>query len=271
MQLLAGCGRLAIAYSGGVDSTFLAWLAVNHLEGEPLVMLGVSPLVSARERVEALRVAQQLGFAVAELHLDLFAEDEVLANPPNRCYVCKKRLFAEMLRKAQGLGYPRLVDGTNADDLQQHRPGLRALQELAILSPLALASLAKAEVRELSRLAGLPTWNKPSQACLATRIPYGVRITRELLARIELAEEVLVKLGCAQVRVRVHDQLARIEVSPEDFPRLLEANRRRQILARFRELGFARVCLDLAGYTSGTMDNGQEAIGDRLWAMGDRG
>jgi pyridinium-3,5-biscarboxylic acid mononucleotide sulfurtransferase len=253
-QLLAEFDRLAIAYSGGVDSTFLVWLVAMHLGRQALVMLAVSPLVSAREREEAQRLAQQLGFAVEEIQVDLPSDDSIWANPPNRCYGCKKRLFSELLRRAQELNYPRLVDGTNADDLQTYRPGLQALRELNVMSPLALAGLTKAEIRELSRLVGLSTWNKPSMACLATRIPYGTRITGDLLARIEQAEGFILSLGCSQVRVRVHGQLARIEVHPEDFPRLLEANRRDQILERFRQLGFVCVSLDLAGYSSGSMD-----------------
>jgi pyridinium-3,5-biscarboxylic acid mononucleotide sulfurtransferase len=253
-QLLAEFDRLAIAYSGGVDSTFLVWVVAIHLGRQALVMLAVSPLVSAREREEARRLAQQLGFAVEEVQVDLSGEDPIWANPPNRCYGCKKTLFSELLRRAQGLNYPRLADGTNVDDLRTYRPGLQALRELNVMSPLALAGFTKVEIRELSRLVGLSTWNKPSMACLATRIPYGTRITGELLAAIEQAEESILNLGCSQVRVRVHGRLARIEVHPEDFPRLLEAKRRAEILERFRQLGFPRVSLDLAGYSSGSMD-----------------
>jgi uncharacterized protein len=251
---LSSYDRLAIAYSGGVDSTFLTWFAKTVTAKEVLAVMVVSPLVCAEEPVAARRTAQQLGFTVRELCLDVTADSEVSANARTRCYSCKRLMLAHMTELARRLGYATLMDGTNAEDLRQYRPGIRALQEFGVISPLARAGLEKAAIRTLSRLCGLPTWNKPSQACLATRIPYGVMVTRELLRRIEEAEAYLRGLGCGQVRVRVHEQLARIELSPEDFPLLFGPATRKLMLQRFRELGFLHVTLDLAGYRSGSAD-----------------
>jgi pyridinium-3,5-biscarboxylic acid mononucleotide sulfurtransferase len=260
---LESCDQLAIAYSGGVDSTFLVWVAQHHLGKEALAMLAVSPLLSAREAADARRVAEQLQFRLDVIEVDVCRHKTVRSNSPTRCYVCKKTLFAKMGERARALGRLRLADGTNADDLHQHRPGLEALRELDVLSPLAMAGFTKAEIRELSRLAELPNWNKPSQSCLATRIPFGVVLSSELLSRIEQAEDYLWNLGCVQVRVRIHHDLARIEVSAEDFPRLLEPGRRVRTLEHFRNLGFRRVTLDLAGYCSGSMDECKHLEGER--------
>jgi uncharacterized protein len=251
---LETCDQLAIAYSGGVDSTLLVWVAQHHLGKEALALLAVSPLLSARELAAARRVAEQLRFRLDEIPVDVWRHKTVWTNSPTRCYACKKTLLSAMLERSRAVGRPRLADGTNADDLRQYRPGLQALRELDVLSPLAMAGFTKAEIRELSRLAELPNWNKPSQSCLATRIPCGVVLSPELLSRIEQAEEYLWNLGCVQVRVRSHEDLARIEVSTEDFPLLLAPGRRLRTLEHFRHLGFRRVTLDLAGYCSGSMD-----------------
>ena len=251
---LMGHDHLAIAYSGGVDSTFLTWFAITVMAKDVLAVMVVSPLVCAEEAVAARRTAQQLGFTVRELYLDVTADSDISSNTRTRCYSCKRLMLAHMTELAGALGYATVMDGTNAEDLQQYRPGIRALQEFGVISPLARAGLEKAAIRTLSRLCGLPTWNKPSQACLATRIPYGVMVTRELLRRIEQAEAYLRDLGCGQVRVRVHDWLARIELGPEDFALLLEPATRKLTLQQFRKLGFLHVTLDLAGYRSGSAD-----------------
>jgi pyridinium-3,5-biscarboxylic acid mononucleotide sulfurtransferase len=251
---LSGYDHVAIAYSGGVDSTFLVWFAKTVVAKDVLALMVVSPLVCAEESAAARRTAQQLGFTVRELHLDVIADSDITSNTRTRCYSCKRLMLTHMTELARRLGYATLMDGTNAEDPHQYRPGLRALQEFGVISPLARAGLDKAAIRTLSRLCGLPTWNKPSQACLATRIPYGVMVTRELLRRIEEAEAYLTDLGCGQVRVRVHDRLARIELDPADFPLLLDPAVRRQTLQHFRELGFLHVALDLAGYRSGSAD-----------------
>jgi pyridinium-3,5-biscarboxylic acid mononucleotide sulfurtransferase len=251
---LAPLDRMAIAYSGGVDSTFLLWFVAKVLRKKILPILVVSPMVSGSECAAARVTARQLGFKLEELSVDVLSITEVAGNARNRCYVCKRAMLEAMMALTQRLGYSVVLDGTNVDDLSQHRPGLLALQELGVLSPLASSRLTKTAIRELSRLAGLPTWNKPSQACLATRVPYGVSLSGELLGRIERAEAYLSDLGCTQVRVRVHDKLARIELNPEDFPLLVEPVNRRQVVEHFNQLGFIQVSLDLAGYRSGSID-----------------
>ncbi len=253
-QELANHDRLAIAYSGGVDSTFLVWFADRVMAKDVLAVMLVSPLASQRELIEARQTAHSVGFRLEELDLSETVDSDVAANPRTRCYSCKKSMFTHLLALCHRLGYPTVMDGTNADDLQQYRPGILALQELGVISPLARAGLTKAAIREISRLGGLPTWNKPSQACLATRVPYGVAITRELLARIERAEVFLMDLGCRQVRVRIHDQLARIELAPEDFPLLLDPAIRIKVIEHFHKIGFLHVTLDLGGYRSGSAD-----------------
>jgi pyridinium-3,5-biscarboxylic acid mononucleotide sulfurtransferase len=246
--------RIAIAYSGGVDSTFLLWFVAKVLRKKILPILAVSPLVSGRECAAARETARQLGCTLEELSVDVLSDTEVAGNASNRCYVCKRAMLVAMMALSRRLGYSVILDGTNVDDLSEHRPGLMALQELGVLSPLASSRLTKTAIRELSRLAGLPTWNKPSQACLATRVPYGVSLSGELLGRIERAEAYLSDLGCTQVRVRVYDQLARIELNPEDFPLVFETVNRRQVVEYFNQLGFTQVSLDLAGYRSGGID-----------------
>jgi uncharacterized protein len=253
---LSGYARLAIAYSGGVDSTFLVWFAKTVLKKDALAILVVSPLVASRELAWARQTAQELGFVVEEVDLDVTVNSDVVANTRTRCYSCKKAMLGRMFALAHRLGYPTLMDGTNAEDVHEYRPGIQALQDFGVISPLARAGLSKTAIRELSRLGGLPTWNKPSQACLATRIPYGVTVTRELLGRIEQAEAYLLDLGCRQVRVRVHDRLARIELDPEDFSLLFDSAKRMRTVQYFCQLGFLQVSLDLAGYCSGNADVG---------------
>jgi pyridinium-3,5-biscarboxylic acid mononucleotide sulfurtransferase len=253
-RALSVCNRVAIAYSGGVDSTFLVWFAKTVTRKDTLAVLVISPLVSARERDGARQTARDLGFMLKEVEPDVMAAPAVTANTQSRCYHCKQIMLAEVVALARSLGYATLMDGTNADDGQEYRPGTQALRECGAISPLALAGLSKNAIRELSRLADLPTWNKPAQACLATRIPYGVAITCELLTRIERAEDYLMDLGCRQVRVRVHERLARIELPPDDIPLLVEPGRRMRVVEYFCQLGFQHVSLDLAGYRSGNLD-----------------
>ncbi len=251
---LAPYDRMAIAFSGGVDSTFLVWFATKVLLKNVLPVLMVTPLASGRECQEARETARQLELTLEELKVDVLIHDDVAGNSRNRCYACKRAMVSALSDFAKNRGYSVVLDGTNADDLSEYRPGRRAAHELGVLSPLILAGFSKPIIRELSRLVGLPNWNKPSQACLATRVPYGCGLTRELLERIERAEAFLLELGCTQVRVRVHDLMARIELYPEDFPLMFEPGIRQRLVEYFNELGFAQVSLDLAGYRSGSAD-----------------
>lgn len=255
-DVLSPHGLVALAYSGGVDSSFLAWLIRHVMRKELVVFLVTSPFISQRERSGALRVAEEIGLQPEEIVLDVLSIPSVRKNPVERCYFCKREIMSRIKRRAQELECVALLDGTNAGDRKGYRPGHKALHELGVLSPLAVAGLEKAEIRELSRLAGLSTWNKPSQSCLATRIPYGTTLTREILSGVERAEAFLLDLGCKQVRVRVHGDLARIEVDSDAFPILLEGETRDGIVRRCRELGFLYVSLDLAGFRSGSWDEG---------------
>jgi uncharacterized protein len=254
-KVLSPHGPICLAYSGGVDSSFLAWFIRHVLKMEFTAFLVVSPFISRREHRNALQVAEEIGMSPEEIVLDVLGVEAVRDNPAQRCYFCKTEIISRIEKRARDLKCSLLVDGTNAGDRKVHRPGHKALQELGVLSPLALAGLEKAEIRELSRLAGLSTWNKPSQSCLATRIPYGTPLTLELLSRVEQAEAILWDLGCEQVRVRVHGtDLARIEVNPEAFGILLQEEARNRVARHLRELGFLHVTLDLAGFRSGCWD-----------------
>ena len=211
-----------------------------------------TPSVPERELDEAVTFCKSRGISFFVLPADPFSAAGFRENGRDRCYICKHFLFSALLEKAKEEGIPFVADGTNADDRKEFRPGLRALKELDIRSPLAEAGLTKKEIRELSKKEGLPTWNKPSFSCLATRFPYGEELTVEKLRRTEAAENLLAELGFTQRRVRVHGNLARIEVLPAEIPLLLE--RRDMISSRLEELGFLYTTVDLKGFRSGSMD-----------------
>lgn len=251
---LAAPGSLAVAFSGGVDSTFLLWAAREALGDRAVALTAVSGLFPGREREEAAafctgRGIRQITVYPKELEIPGFAQ-----NPPNRCYLCKKALFGEFLEAAAALGISAVAEGSNLDDAGDYRPGLQAVAELGIRSPLREAGFTKAEIRALSRALGLPTWDKPSYACLASRIPYGEPVTREKLRRVEQAEQQLLELGFRQHRVRIHGDVARIELPPEDFSRMLEEETRLQVSRTLRGIGFSYVSLDLQGYRTGSMN-----------------
>jgi uncharacterized protein len=249
-------GPLGVAYSGGVDSTLL--LSVAHeVLGESVVALTVdSPLQSRREVAGAMAVARRMGVTPRVLSPPVLGLEAMRHNPPDRCYACKRFIFSAMREALEPLGIAHLAHGANLDDLQDHRPGLAAARELGILAPLVDAHLGKAEIRELSRQRGLPTWDRPSMACLASRVPYGTAVTGELLARVEAAEEVLREAGFDGLRVRAHGDLARIELPPDDIPRLARAELRGAIVAGLKAAGFRYVTLDLEGHVSGSLNPG---------------
>ena len=250
--LLEKCMPLAIAFSGGVDSTYLLHEAVKAGKEKVTALIMKTPSVPERELDEAVTFCKSRGISFFVLPADPFSAAGFRENGRDRCYICKHFLFSALLEKAKEEGIPFVADGTNADDRKEFRPGLRALKELDIRSPLAEAGLTKKEIRELSEKEGLPTWNKPSFSCLATRFPYGEELTVEKLRRTEAAENLLADLGFTQRRVRVHGNLARIEVLPTEIPLLLE--RRDMISSRLEELGFLYTTVDLKGFRSGSMD-----------------
>lgn len=255
--ILAACGSVAIGYSGGVDSTLLLARALKILGGDAvLAVTAATPTYEPGEVDEAERLAQSLG-ARHERILSSEIEDEgFLSNPPERCYYCKTDLYGDLKRLAAERGIATVIDGSQADDADDWRPGLRALDEQGIVSPLAEAGLTKADVRALSRRMGLPTAEKPANACLASRFPYGTEITVTDLERVGKAERIVREAGFDVVRVRHHGEVARIEVPPGDRGRLLEAAE--TIVPALKALGYVWVSMDLLGYRSGSMNEALE-------------
>ncbi len=255
---------VAVAFSGGVDSTFLLAAAVAALGREQVVALTVASEFSpAWEGVECRTLAASLQVRHLVIESRVSDDPEIARNDPQRCYYCKRRLFAALWAEARRLEIPVLADGSNVDDLSDYRPGKRALAELGVASPLVEAELGKGEIRELSRLLDLPTWEQPSFACLASRFPYGTTITPARLAQVEECEEYLRQHGFRCYRVRYHGDTARIEVEPADMERLLRSPAREDLVRHFREAGFTYVALDLAGYRTGSL-NEVAVIADQM-------
>lgn len=251
---LRALGSVAVAFSGGVDSTFLLKAAKEALGEKAVAITACSAAFPKREAKEAGDFCEREGVRQLIYEFDEMAVEGFAQNPPDRCYLCKRGLFENILRIARENGIAYVAEGSNLDDDGDYRPGHRAIAELGIKSPLREAGLTKAEIRTLSKELSLPTWDKPSYACLASRFVYGETITREKLGMVEQAEQLLLDRGFRQFRVRVHGNLARIEVLPEELDRLLEQELRREITERFREIGFAYVTADLAGYRMGSMN-----------------
>ena len=250
--ILTDWGKVAVAFSGGTDSAFLLKAAHDLLGDNAIALTAVSCTLPEREREDAQAFCQREGvrqILVDPHELDL---EEFRANPPDRCYYCKRGTFSLFRKTAAELGFAIVADGSNADDVGDYRPGMRAAAELGVQSPLRDAGLTKADIRELSRRWGLPTWDKPSAACLASRVAYGEEITAEKMRRIDEAEAFLQDLGFRQARVRVHGDLARIETAPEAFALLL--SHREEVTAKCKALGFSYVAMDLTGYRTGSMN-----------------
>lgn len=246
-------GKAALAFSGGVDSTFLAKICFEALGDNALAITADTPFMARSEMTEAHQMAQEIGIRHQIVQLNDIGE-QILANPKDRCYWCKTAVFKKLweITKTESLGF--LLDGTNLDDLDDYRPGLKALSELEVKSPLQEVGFTKDDIRQASKSMGLPTWEKPSLACLASRIPYDQPITTEKLGRVEKAEEFLREKGIVQLRVRDHQEIARIEVSPEERVKFFSAEFLDETTSYLRELGFRYVTLDMEGYRTGKLN-----------------
>lgn len=245
-------GSAAIAFSSGVDSTFLLKTAHDVLGDNVLALTANSSTLAKREHDSAVDFCAHENIRHILVDTDALSVPEFVQNPPNRCYICKRMIFLKLWKVAVENGFSTLCEGSNADDLNDYRPGFKAIQELGVQSPLSMFRFTKVDIRQLSKELELPTWDKPAFACLATRFVYGETITREKLERVGKAEQFLFEMGFSQFRVRIHGSMARIEIMPDEFSMLFTM--REQITATFKANGFSYVTLDLQGYRMGSMN-----------------
>ena len=258
--LFRALGATIVAYSGGVDSSYVAYIATQELGAHALSITGDSPSLAAHQREQACEIAARFSFNHEIIQTEEMSDTRYTANASDRCYFCKTELYDKLLPLAQARGFNFVVDGSTTDDLGDYRPGRAAAQEHNVRSPLIEVGMSKAEVRTLSRRAGLPTWDAPASPCLSSRIAYGTPVTIGRLRTVESGEEIMRALGFREFRVRHHDELVRLEIAPAELDRALDREMADELARRFRALGFRYVALDLHGYRTGAMNEVLKAV-----------